>query len=219
MLRFRFSVRVLLALTTVVAAVCLYIAQWNRIRFAEQQLCAIATPFDPNVNGYSEDSLFGVDDNFTPLRGLLVRCELNDVEKYLVDANSLEELEFVGIELDASRLSRVVGELPRLKRLTLRECRIVASKTACLRSATLACIEIGDADFQDHGRMTFDCPALTSLDIYDSSIRSLSAFHACSAIRELFISDSTGVAPVEPERGRFPNLRRYLLNGELQVWP
>lgn len=213
MTRLRFSVRILLLLTAGVAAVCYCIAQWRRTRFAEQQLCAIATPFDPDVNGYSTDPIIGNEYSCDPLRGLLVQCELIDVEEYLVEAKSLEELEFEGIAFDASRLSRVIAKLPILRRLELRKCVVTADKTTRLRSATLVNLEIRESTFQDDGKVMFEFPDLVSLDIYDSNITSFKQFHSCNAIQDVFIVDSPGAVLSDADRARLPLLRRYLYNG------
>lgn len=213
MIRLRFSVRFLLLCTVASAATFYCVVQGNRRRFAEQRLCAIAKPFDPDVNGYSESPIFGENNDLIPLRGLLVDCELADVEQYLAEAKSIEELELEGIAFDAFRLSRVVTKLPNLRRLELRKCVVTADKTTRLRSATLVNLEIRESTFQDDGKVMFEFPDLVSLDIYDSNITSFKQFHSCNAIQDVFIVDSPGAVLSDADRARLPLLRRYLYNG------
>jgi hypothetical protein len=212
-MRLRFSVRILLLFTVAIAATFYCVVQGNRRRFAEQKLCTIAKPFDPDVNGYSESMLFGENSDLIPLRGLLVDCELADVEQYLAEAKSIEELELDGIAFDAPRLSRVVAKLPNLRRLELRKCMVTADKTTRLRSETLAYFVIRESTFQGDDKVLFDFPGLVSLDVYGSNVKSFKQFHSCNSIQDIFIVDSPGVILSDADRARLPWLRRYLYNG------
>lgn len=213
MMRFRYSVRILVLLTVIVAAICYHFEQWRRRRFAEEQLCAIATPFDPDVNGYSKDPLFVQDHNCDPLRGLLVRCEFSDVEKHLVDAIFLEELILEGSNIDASRLSKVVATLPNLRKMEITECEIASIETISLRSATLASFVVSGSKFHGKKRILFDFPNLVSLHIADSNLESLNQFYLCKAIQELYVAASPGVMLTDADRAHLPELRRYVCNG------